>query len=178
MECSPYVSRSPDGSGFSTTPAACREFVRAARLRPLVGTKLREFRHGADLLAVGASIRNAYFWADLPPDVAEAISDAYQRLGGATTELVVAGEPAAEPIVEFLTGPHEVFDQVNGLPALLAACKRCWASLFTDRAIMYREVRGIDHLSAELSVLIQPASAPLPLLDSAGQRVRLLSSTS
>ncbi|MEU4392615.1 PEP/pyruvate-binding domain-containing protein [Kribbella sp. NPDC023855] len=177
MEGSPYVCWSPDGSSFGTTPAAYREFVRAARLRPMLGTKLREFRRGADLLAVGASIRNAYFWADLPPDVAEAISAAYERLGGATAELVVAGEPAAEPIVEFLTGPHEVFDQVNGLPALLAACKRCWTSLFTDRAIMYREVRGIDHLSAELSVLVQPARTPLPLLISGEQRVRLLSMT-
>lgn len=128
----------------------------------MAATRLRGFRRGADLLAVGASIRNAYFFADLPPAVVDAISAAYEQLGGAATEFVVGGEPAAEPIVEFLTGPHEVFDHVNGLPALLAACKRCWASLFTDRAIMYREVRGIDHLSVELSVLIQPATTPAP----------------
>jgi pyruvate,water dikinase len=43
---------------------------------------------------------------------------------------------------------------VGGIKLVLAACKRCWASLFTDRAIIYR-VRGIDHLSVTLSVDIQ-----------------------
>ncbi|GAA1615646.1 hypothetical protein GCM10009789_82140 [Kribbella sancticallisti] len=159
MSGSPYITWSPDGSGFTTTPAAYREFVRTARLRTVVATQLRRLRRGADLIAVGASIRNAYFYADVPPAVAEAISDAYRRLGGDAVELVVGGEPADDPIVEFLTGPQEVFLHVRGPNALYSACKRCWASLFTDRAIIYREVRAIDQLSVDLSVRIRPVAA-------------------
>jgi pyruvate,water dikinase len=45
---------------------------------------------------------------------------------------------------------------VSGIHTLLSACKRCWASLFTDPAIIYREVRGIDHLAVDQCVSIQP----------------------
>jgi pyruvate,water dikinase len=159
MNASPYITWSPDGTSFSTTRAAYREFVQAARLRPVVATQVRRLRRGADLIAVGASIRNAYFYADVPPAVAEAICDAYHRLGGDAVELWVGGEAADDPIVEFLTGPQEVFGQVHGSPAVLAACKRCWASLFTDRGIIYREVRGIDPLSVDLSVRVRPMTA-------------------
>jgi pyruvate,water dikinase len=162
MTDSPYVAWSPDGSSFTTTPAAYREFVQAAHLRPVVDTQLHRLRQGAELAAVGASIRSAYFYADVPPALVEAIVDAYDRLGGSGVELTVGGEGFGDPLVEFLTGPHEEVLHVHGPHALLSACKRCWASLFTDRAIVYREVRDIDQLSVDLAVTVRLMAAADP----------------
>jgi phosphoenolpyruvate synthase/pyruvate phosphate dikinase len=141
---------------FATTSTAYREFVEAARLRPLVAMQIRRLRGGADVVAVGASIRTAFFDAELPACLAETIAAAYQQLGGAGTAVAVRSEAPDENLLEgSLAGRQETFLNVTGLTPLLAACKRCWASLFTDRAIIYREVRGIEHLSGTLSVDIQ-----------------------
>jgi len=148
----PFVLRADEQPGFVTTEAAYREFVRAARLRPLVATQLRRLREGADLVAVGAQIRNAYFDAEVSAGVVAAIEGACARFGGPDVELVVSDDR----LDDFLTGPHEIFVGVKGRRALLAAVKRCWGSLFSDRAIIHREVRDIDHLFVDLAVRIEP----------------------
>jgi phosphoenolpyruvate synthase/pyruvate phosphate dikinase len=154
-----YVVSCAGHRGFVTTPAAYRDFVQAARLRPLIATQLRRLREGADLVAVGAFIRTAYFEAELPAELAEAIVSAYRRLGRTEVELVVGAVIPDDQLDEFLTGPHEIFLGVEGERALLAAVKRCWGSLFTDRAIVYREVRDIDHLTVEVGVQVEPMTA-------------------
>ena len=146
MNGSQYVAWSADGSSFSTTPAAYFEFVRGARLRPLVAAQLRRLREGADLVSVGTSIRTAYFRAEFPPALADALSMAYYRLGGDSVELLVGGEVIEEPAVELGMGLREVYAHVRGSHTLLWACKRCWASLFTEQAIVYRETRHLDQL--------------------------------
>jgi phosphoenolpyruvate synthase/pyruvate phosphate dikinase len=166
MTVTKFVLRADEQAGFVTTEAAYREFVRAARLRPLIATQLRRLREGADLVAVGAYIRNAYFDADIGADVALALEEACAGLGD--TELVVGGVVADDQLDEFLTGPHELFVGVKGRLALLAGVKRCWGSLFSDRAIIYREVRDVDHLSVDLAVRIEPMDAL-----SAGRSVEL-----
>jgi pyruvate,water dikinase len=160
MSDSPYVECRDGVGGFATTEAAYREFVQAARLRPLIATQLRRLREGADLVAVGAFIRTAFFDAKVAPDVARAITDGYRQLGGPDAELSVSCLPVGEPLDEFLTGPQEIFFDVHGDQTLLSACKRCWASAFNDRAIIYREVRGIDHLAALPLIGIEPMPVP------------------
>jgi phosphoenolpyruvate synthase/pyruvate phosphate dikinase len=154
-----YLVRPDEQPGFVMTEAAYREFVRAARLRPLIATQLRRLHGGTDVVAVGAHIRTAYFDAEVPAGVVAAIDQACARLGGPGTEFVVGGVVTADQLDEFLTGPHEVFVGVQGKRALLAAVKRCWVSLFSDRAIIYREVRDIDHLSVALAIRIEPMNA-------------------
>jgi phosphoenolpyruvate synthase/pyruvate phosphate dikinase len=160
---SPYVHRETGGVRFTTTDAAYRDFVQSARLRPLIATQIRRLREGADVVAVGAFIRTAFFEAQVAPDVAAAIASGYQALGGPEAELSVSCVAADEPLDEFLTGPQEVFFHVKGNQTLLSACKRCWSAAFTDRAIVYREVRGIDHLSVTPWVGIELMPAPTPL---------------
>jgi phosphoenolpyruvate synthase/pyruvate phosphate dikinase len=143
-------------AGFVTTESAYRDFVAAARLRPLIATQVRRLREGGDLLAISARIRTAFFDAQLPAELTAALEEAYERLGGPGTEVVVGGVATGDQLDEFLTGPHEIFFGVKGERALLAAVKRCWGSLFTDRAIIYREVRDIDHLFVGLTVRIEP----------------------
>jgi phosphoenolpyruvate synthase/pyruvate phosphate dikinase len=154
-----FVVRVDEQPGFVTTEAAYREFVRAARLRPMIATQLRRLREGADLVAVGSFIRTAYFDAEVPADVATALEQACADPDASGAELVVGSVVGDDQLDEFLTGPHELFVGVSGQRALLAAVKRCWASLFNDRAIIYREVRGIDHLSADLTIRIEPMTA-------------------
>jgi phosphoenolpyruvate synthase/pyruvate phosphate dikinase len=162
MTDSPQVVWSTD-SGFATTSTAYREFVEAARLRPLVARQIRRLRSGADVVAVGASIRTAFFDAELPASLAETIAAAYHQLGGAGTAVAVRSDAPDENLLDAsLAGRQETFLNVGGIKPLLAACKRCWASLFTDRAIIYREVRGIDHLFVTLSVDIQ-RMVPAPI---------------
>ncbi|QNE16967.1 hypothetical protein F1D05_02410 [Kribbella qitaiheensis] len=171
MSDSPYVEWQTAGGRFIITDAAYREFVRAARLRPLIATQLRRLREGADLVAVGAFIRTAFFDAQLPSGLSEAIAYGYGEFGGSEPELAVSCVPAGEPLDEFLTGPQEIFLNVKGDHTLLSACKRCWACAFNDRAIIYREVRGIDHLAVTSLVGVElmtvPAQTTEPVLVSA-----------
>jgi phosphoenolpyruvate synthase/pyruvate phosphate dikinase len=160
MSGSPFVDWQTGAARFTTTDAAYREFVRSARLRPLIATQLRRLREGADIVAVGAFIRTAFFDAQIAPGVVEAIAHGYGKLGGRKADLSVSCVAADEPLDEFLTGPHEIFFHVKGEHTLLSACKRCWGSAFSDRAIIYREVRGIDHLSVTLMVGIELMTAP------------------
>jgi len=141
----------PDG--FAVTSAAYWEFVDAARLRPFIAEQIRRLRHGRDLVAVGAAIRTAFFDAELPDSLVEEISAAYEKLGGT---VAVRSSATAEDLPEAsFAGQQETFLNVSGVDALLSACKRCYASLFTDRAISYREERGFDHLAVALSVGVQ-----------------------
>lgn len=154
-----YVVSCAGHPGFVTTHAAYRDFLQAARLRPLIATQLRRLREGADLVAVGAYIRTAYFDAEMPADLVEALVKAYRELGRTGTEMVVGAVISDDQLDEFLTGPHQIFVGVQGEQALLAAVKRCWGSLFTDRAIVYREVRDIDHLTVDFAVQVEPMTA-------------------
>ncbi|GAA3592624.1 phosphoenolpyruvate synthase [Kribbella ginsengisoli] len=143
--------RVPDG--FALTSASYWEFVEAARLRPFIAAQIRRLRHGADLVSVGAAIRTAFFDAELPPHLVDEIAIAYEKLGGT---VAVRSSATAEDLPEAsFAGQQETFLNVNGIESLLSACKRCYASLFTDRAISYREERGYDHLSVALSVGVQ-----------------------
>lgn len=135
--------------GFTVTADAYQEFLRATSIRPFIAGELRRYRHGADPLAVGAAIRTAFAYAEMPSALGRAISAAYQQLGGEGTPVVVRS--AETTFVE----DHEIFLNVRTGRELFAACKRCFAVLFTDRAISLREQNGVDHLSATISVGVQ-----------------------
>ncbi|HEU4947145.1 MAG TPA: phosphoenolpyruvate synthase [Kribbella sp.] len=142
--------------GFATTASAYWEFVDAAGLRPVIAAEIDRLRAGADLPSVGSAIRAAFAGAELPAALAEAVTTAYAKLGGAGTEVAVRSSATAEDLPDAsFAGQQETFLNVDGVDELLAACRRCYTSLFTDRAISYREERGFDHLSVALSIGIQ-----------------------
>ncbi|TCN27653.1 pyruvate phosphate dikinase-like enzyme [Kribbella orskensis] len=144
-------------TGFAVTMAACHEFVRSARLRPYIAGELRRWRAGRDLIAVGAAIRTAFADAEWPDPVADAIAAGYARLGGDGTVVTVrsVGSP----------GRLEMFRDLRTTSDVLAACKRCFAALFTDEAIADREARGSSQLDVAVSIGIERescAAAPAP----------------
>ncbi|MFG1813560.1 PEP/pyruvate-binding domain-containing protein [Kribbella sp. NPDC049174] len=169
-ELSPLGITTPDG--FTVTVDAYQEFIRSTSLRPFIAGQLRRYRHGADLLAVGAAIRTAFAYAEMPAGLARAITTAYRELGGDGTPLVVRS--GAAPFVD----RQEIFFNVRTSRELLAACKRCFAILFAGRAILLREKCGLDQLAAAMFVKVQrmgeselPASGTVEVLDNRSPRL-------
>ena len=108
----------------------------------------------------GAAIRELIRSGTMPDEMAEAIRAAYRELSDAYDEEAVdvaaRSSGTAEDLPEAsFAGQQETFLNVRGADAVLAACKKCFASLFTDRALSYRETQGFDHMQVALSVGIQ-----------------------
>ena len=155
--------RVPDG--FATTAAAYRHFIADSGL----AERLHGLLDGLDgddiaaLQSAGASARSLLLNAPLPDDLQEQILTAYRQLAATSgladgTQLAVAVRSSATaedlPDASF-AGQQETFLNVQGEAALLAACRRCFASLFTDRAISYRQINGFDHFDVALSIGVQ-----------------------
>jgi pyruvate,water dikinase len=147
--------------GFATTARAYREFLSAndldARIAEAVG-RLED--GGGNLSEVGEAIRGMILEAEIPADLANALRGAYgdlgARLGEAAADVAVRSSATAEDLPEAsFAGQQETFLHIQGEDALLDACRRCFASLFTDRAISYRSEHGFDHLDVALSVGVQ-----------------------
>ncbi len=151
--------RVPDG--FATTAQAYREFLEANGLTPKIRAHLEDLRRGKAALAqVGASIRQLFQHAEFPEEIAASISQAYgelnQRYGVEAVDVAVRSSATAEDLPEAsFAGQQETFLNVTGAAALLEACRQCYASLYTDRAISYRQEKGFDHLDVALSVGVQ-----------------------
>lgn len=151
--------RVPDG--FATTADAFRAYVEANGLAAVTEEALAAYHAGrATLQETGAAIRRRFLDAAIPPATAEAIGTAYRKLakqlGRADPAVAVRSSATAEdlPTASF-AGQHETFLNVRGESALLQACLACYASLWTDRAISYREMQGFEHDKVALSVGVQ-----------------------
>ena len=146
--------RVPDG--FATTAAAYRHLLRHNRLdKPLAD--LLGSLDADNLPALQQAGRTAREWllaAEIPADLAEAITAAYRHLGA--PPVAVRSSATAEDLPEAsFAGQQETFLYIEGETALLQACRRCYASLFTDRAISYRQLHGYNHLDVALSIGVQ-----------------------
>jgi pyruvate,water dikinase len=151
----------PVPDGFAVTARAYWEFVDANELRQPIGAELQAIKERKLSLAAGAKrIRQMIARAKFPPAMAEAIRTAYRRLskGAQQEDLDVAVRSSATvedlPDASF-AGQQETFLNIRGEKNLLDAVRRCFASLFTDRAIVYRENHGFDHMKVALSVGVQ-----------------------
>jgi pyruvate,water dikinase len=155
----PLGIRTP--GGFATTADAYREFIRAAGLDRVIEGSLADLRVEdlERLQAAGARVRSAVLAAPLPDALARSVSEAYQRLEtqyGANCDVAVRSSATAEDLPDAsFAGQQETFLNIHGTAMLLDAVRRCYASLFTDRAIVYRADRGFDHLDVALSVGVQ-----------------------
>ncbi len=145
-------------NGFAITAPAFRYLLDQAGLVPQLHDALDglDANDVADLARRGRRARELVYGAPLPPDLAAEIVDAYRDLQaeyGPELSLAVRSSATAEdlPDVSF-AGAHETFLNVEGESRLLDACRRCFASLFTDRAIHYRIDQGFDHWKVALSI--------------------------
>jgi pyruvate, water dikinase len=147
--------------GFATTADAYWQFIKANNLHEVIAAALDDLAAGkAPLSEVGHTIRRAVLRAPWPDDLTAAMTAAYrdlsQRAGKTDTDVAVRSSATAEDLPEAsFAGQQESFLNICGEAALLDACRRCYASLFTDRAISYRQAHGFDHLQVALSVGVQ-----------------------
>ncbi len=148
-------------NGFAITAEAFRHFLRAAKLDERIRSLLDglDTRDVANLGQRGQAVRHALLEASLPEDLQAQIAQAYRELQGSAPvapDVAVRSSATAEDLPDAsFAGQQESYLNVQGLAALLETCKRCFASLFTDRAISYRVDRGFDHFKVALSIGVQ-----------------------
>ncbi len=148
-------------SGFATTADAYRQFVKSSGLTGVVRETLGELEAGIISLGeAGSTIRKAFLAKKWPDDLGAQIIKAYKELGRRVgrddPDVAVRSSATAEDLPDAsFAGQQETFLNIRGEKALLKACQRCYASLFTDRAISYRTTKGFDHLKVALSVGVQ-----------------------
>ncbi|HZW61105.1 MAG TPA: phosphoenolpyruvate synthase [Candidatus Babeliales bacterium] len=151
----------PDG--FAITVDAYWYYLESNNLVDRIKTLLDQI-HDIDndktLERVGKSIRTLINHGKMPEDLADEIAQAYDKLCAKYKEkksdVAVRSSATAEdlPGASF-AGQQETYLNIRGINSLLEHCKECFASLFTDRAIVYREEKGFDHFKVGLSIGIQ-----------------------
>jgi pyruvate,water dikinase len=144
--------------GFATTAAAYWRFIEANALQDRIAEEIGKLgKDLASLAEVGDAIRTLILEAPFPQELEDALRRAYgeMRASGAGTVAVRSSATAEDLPEASFAGQLETYLNVEGDDALLTACKKCFASLFTDRAISYRENHGFDHLKVALSVGVQ-----------------------
>ena len=109
----------------------------------------------ARLARLAAQARAALLAAPVPDTVVQAIADGYAQLG-ADVPVAVRSSATAEdlPFASF-AGQQDTYLHIIGRDHVLDATRRCWASLWTDRAVVYRATNGIDHRAVRLAVVVQ-----------------------
>ena len=157
-------------TGFATTAYSYRHFVESAGL----DAKLRELLKDLDVDNVenlqtrGKQARQLILNTPFPEDLSHAIAVAYHRLcqrygqetdkdnDPYTIDVAVRSSATAEDLPEAsFAGQQETYLNVQGVRGVLESCHKCFASLFTDRAISYRQHNNFDHFAVALSVGVQ-----------------------
>ncbi|MBN3949489.1 MAG: phosphoenolpyruvate synthase [Nostoc sp. NMS7] len=148
-------------TGFATTAYAYRHFIQSAGLEP----KLRQLFADLDVEDVknlrerGKKARSLLIHTPFSVELREAIATAYHSLSeryNAETDVAVRSSATAEDLPDAsFAGQQETYLNVVGVEGVLAACHKCFASLFTDRAISYRHTKEFDHFSIALAVGVQ-----------------------
>lgn len=148
-------------NGFATTAYAYRYFIQQAGLE----AKLRELFSDLDVEDVrnlrerGKRARSLILNTPFPADLQDSIAFSYRKLCdryGSDTDVAVRSSATAEDLPDAsFAGQQETYLNIHGESAVLEACHKCFASIFTDRAISYRQIKGFDHFEIALSVGVQ-----------------------
>ena len=152
-------------AGFATTAEAYWRFISTdaatGTLRDMIAHTFDELASEKISLAeAGGKLRTAILGTPWPPEIERALTSAYgdlcRRAAKTDADVAVRSSATAEDLPEAsFAGQQESFLNVRGEAMLLDACRRCYASLFTDRAIAYRQAKGFDHTKVALSIGVQ-----------------------
>ncbi len=149
-------------AGFCVTTDAFRRIVARA---PSLGGQLDQLSrlHPDDREAIGAlsaEIRRAVEQVTVPDDLAAAITGALTGLGEQGAYAVRSSATAEDLPTASFAGQQDTYLNVVGPAAVLRHVSRCWASLFTERAVVYRLRNGIDHRTVHMAVVVQRMVVP------------------
>lgn len=147
--------------GFATSSHMFRDYMEINGIDKTVLQTLKLMKQGeVTLQEAGKKIRNAFLQGHWSDKLSHPIVDAYKsfckELEQNNAAVAVRSSATAEDLPDAsFAGQQETFLNIRGEDALLDACRKCFASLYTDRAISYREAKGFDHLKVSLSVGVQ-----------------------
>ncbi|PKN40967.1 MAG: phosphoenolpyruvate synthase [Deltaproteobacteria bacterium HGW-Deltaproteobacteria-18] len=151
----------PIPNGFAITAHAYRHLLKASGAMD----KIKGIMEGLDthdmdnLMERGSRVRALIRNLEIPADLQGAIIGAYRKLEetyGKNVDMAVRSSATAEDLPDAsFAGQQETYLNIRGAEDLLDACQRCFASLFTNRAISYRQDKGFDHFSIALSIGVQ-----------------------
>lgn len=116
--------------------------------------------HAQDTGSIAEQARTAILAAPVPAAIADAVERAYRALGDDLPVAVRSSATAEDLPWASFAGQQDTYLNIVGADALLGAVRRCWASLWTDRAVSYRATNGIDHATVALAVVVQHMIEP------------------
>ncbi len=155
----------PVPDGFHVTTAAYRRFVAENGLQPAIRAALAtaDASQPATLEAASGAIQALFSRGVYPLDVANAVAEAYSGMPGESPAVAVRSSSTAEDMPDLsYAGQQETYLNIRGVSEVQEAVRRCWASLWTARAIGYRASHGIAYEDLSLAVVVQelvPAEA-------------------
>ncbi|GAB4263353.1 MAG: phosphoenolpyruvate synthase [Candidatus Promineifilaceae bacterium] len=147
----------PIPPGFCLTTAAFQQFIAACPEADAIYRRLEAIAPG-DVEAVrraGAWVRETLLAVEMPEAVETAVRHQWQQLGPDHAYAVRSSATAEDLPDASFAGQQDTYLNVIGQAALLDAIRRCWVSLFTDRAILYRSQNQFPHRDVQLSVVVQ-----------------------
>ena len=149
-------------NGFAVTAHAYNYFLDKTGLREKIKNILSTLnsKDTKNLSEHGKKIRSVILESDLPPEIEKEIIKHYKKLSSFYKEkysdVAVRSSATAEDLPDAsFAGQQDTYLNINGEKNLLEACKKCFASLFTDRAISYRVDKGFGHFDVALSIGVQ-----------------------
>jgi pyruvate,water dikinase len=149
-------------NGFAITAEAFRYYLAYNKIDEKLKEIFKKFdpKSIQSLKETGEKSRNLILEGKFPPDLEKEILENYQKLskiyGQKNVDVAVRSSATAEDLATAsFAGQHESYINISGNENVLKAVKKCFASLFTDRAIAYREEKGFEHLKVALSVCVQ-----------------------
>ncbi|MCB1080195.1 MAG: phosphoenolpyruvate synthase, partial [Chlamydiia bacterium] len=142
--------------GFAITAEGYRFFIQENGFQEKIEALLNELKRDPQAIRkVGKTLRKLIMKGEIPPDLEKEIAEAYSALGE-DVDVAVRSSATAEDLPDAsFAGQQETYLNVYGERDLLVACVKCFASLFTDRAISYREEKGFKHEEVALSIGVQ-----------------------
>lgn len=148
----------PVPPGFCITTVAYAHVTKEAGLEPILDQLANiQASDSTQLANCADEARSKLLAVTIPDEIVEAMTQAYQAFASsAPIPVAVRSSATAEdlPFASF-AGQQDTYLNIVGAEAVLDAVKRCWASLWTERAVNYRQHLGIDHRSVHLAVVVQ-----------------------
>jgi len=146
-------------NGFAITAYAYNYILDKAYVKDEIKKNLKGLNthNVSDLAKRGHKIREIIKNTDIPKELREEIIHAYHKLvGSGAKDVAVRSSATAEDLPDAsFAGQQETYLNIKGESSLIEACKNCFASLFTNRAISYRQDKGFDHFKVSLSIGVQ-----------------------
>jgi len=152
-------------NGFAITAYAYRYFLKYAGIEEEIKKVFKNLdtRDLSNLMRKGREARDIIRHAEFPPDLVQAIYVAYDKLaegfnqkGLDNLDVAIRSSATAEDLPDAsFAGQQDTFLNIRGKRSVLDACRRCFSSLFTNRAISYRHDKGYDQFDVSLSVAVQ-----------------------